>query len=262
MPANEHPENPAAPAYQTDLAQTPLPEILLTIANHKVAGSIECGRGNEQKEIFVERGLIIFATSNQVRDSLGDKLLREGRITQDQYDESVRHLLGSGKRQGTILTEMNVLAPAALFEALREQILAIVWSVLAWDAGTVAFRPGRQKHNEFIRCDVPIPQCVMEGVRHMPDPKALVARLGTKATILVRTGKATEGLTLDSDEQCLLDAIDGKRTLYDLINTPPLGAGTNARILYAFLALELISSTTAEPVKVRVRTDGDTFSSR
>lgn len=262
MPANDQPEKSPAPVYQTDLAQTPLPEILLTIANHKVPGSIECRRGNEQKEIFVDRGLIIFATSNQVRDSLGDKLLRDGLITREQYDESVRRLLASGKRQGTILTEMNVLTPETMFAALREQILEIVWSVLAWDAGTVAFRPGRDKHNEFIKCDVPIPQCVMDGVRHMPDPKALVARLGTKATILVRTDKTLEGLTLDADEQRLLDAVDGRRTLYEIINEPPLGAAMNARILYAFLALQLISTRSAEPVKVRVRTDGDTFSSR
>lgn len=261
MPIHEQPDN-STPVYQTDLSQTPLPEILVTVHHHKVPGSIECRRGNEQKEIFVDRGQIVFATSNQVRDSLGDKLLREGKITRDQYDESVRRLLNTGKRQGTILTEMNVLDPNVLFTTLREQILGIVWSVMSWDAGTVAFRPGRQRQAEFIKIDVSILQCVLEGVRLMPDAKALVARLGTKATVLSRTHRRVEGFTLDADEQHLLDEIDGKRTLYDLINTPPLPAGVNARILYAFLALQLIVTKSPEGVKVRVHTDGDSFSSQ
>ncbi len=261
MPTHEQPEN-STPVYQTDLAQIPLPEILVTVHHHKVPGSIECRRGNELKEIFVDRGMIVFATSNQVRDSLGDKLLREGKITRAQYDESVRRLLSTGERQGTILTEMNVIHPDILFSTLREQILEIVWSVMSWDAGTVAFRPGRTRQHEFIKVDVPILQCVLQGVRRMPDPKALVARLGTKATVLLRTDKPVEDFTLDQDEQNLLDRIDGKRTLYDAINTHPLGPAVNARILYAFLALQLIATKAPEPVKVRIHTDGDTFSSK
>ncbi|HEX6177936.1 MAG TPA: DUF4388 domain-containing protein, partial [Thermoanaerobaculia bacterium] len=100
---------PPRPVYETDLAQTPLPELLVTIYRHKAPGTLDCHRGNELKEIFLDRGHIVFAASNQVRDSLGDRLLNEGRITREQYDESVRRLVATGKRQGTILTEMNVL---------------------------------------------------------------------------------------------------------------------------------------------------------
>ena len=98
-------------------------------------------------------------------------------------------------------------------------------------------------------------------VRRMPDAKGLVGRLGTKSTVFIRTDKPVEDVTLDEDEQRLLDAADGKRTLYDLINTPPLPAGMNARIVYAFVALELLAAKAQERVKVRIRTEGDTYSS-
>jgi septum formation topological specificity factor MinE len=211
------------------------------------------------KEIFVEGGKITFATSNQVRDSLGDKLLREGKITREQYDESVRRLVDTGKRQGTILTEMNVIDNAGLVTALREQILELVWSVFAWDTGQIVFTLGRHKQQEFIKGDIPIPKAVLQGIRRMPDAKALVVRLGTKATVLVRSEKPLGELTLEDDERRLLDAVDGKRTLYDLINTPPLPAGTNARILYAFVALQLIAARSPERIKVRMKTGGDTY---
>ncbi|HEX9163354.1 MAG TPA: DUF4388 domain-containing protein [Thermoanaerobaculia bacterium] len=259
MAAPDEPSKSSRPVYQTDLAQTPLPEILATVHRYKAPGTIECRRGNELKEIYLDQGQIIFATSNQIRDSLGDKLLRDGKITQEQYDESVRRLVSTRKRQGTILTEMNVIAAGDLFAALREQILEIVWSVFAWDAGTVAFTPGRHKQQEFVKIDIPIPQAVLQGARRIPDAKPLMGRLGSKSTLLTRTDKPADGLTLDLDEQRLLDAANGKTALYDIVNLPPLGAGMNARILYAFVVMQLLTAKATERVTVKVGTDGDSY---
>lgn len=257
MLPNDGPDSP--PLYQSDLAQTPLPEILVTIHRYRAPGIVECRRGAEVKSIYLEGGEIIYASSNQIRDSLGDKLLRDGRITQAQYDESVRLLATTGKRQGTILTEMRVLDPRDLFVMLHEHIREILWSVFAWDFGTVSFRPGREKHLEFVKVQLPVPQALMEGVRRMPDPRSLVARLGAKATLFDRTGAVVQGLTLQPDEQHLLDLVDGRRTLYELTQTPPLPAPDNARILYALFVLGLIATKEAKQIKVQLKTEGGKF---
>lgn len=250
------------PAYQTDLTQTPLPEILVTVYRHKAPGAIECRRGNELKEIFLDRGHIVFATSNQVRDSLGDRLLNEGRISRDAYDESVRRLLSSGKRQGTILLEMRVLDSHSMVEAVREQIQDIVWSVFSWDGGRIAFTPGLDRHQEFVRLDIPIPTAILEGVRHMPDAKALLARVGSRTTVVARTGQEVEELALDEDEEKLLSRVDGKHALGDLVATPPLSAGVNARLLYAFFVLGLIAAKPSSAVRVKLQSGGSRRSSR
>lgn len=248
----EPPHSPAA-LYQTDLAQTPLPEILVTIHRYKVPGTIECRRGDEVKRVFLDRGQIIFATSTRVDDSLGDKLLREGKITRDQYDESGRRIRTTGKRQGVTLIEMHALQPKDLFVALREQIQEIVWSLFAWQDGSVVFTPGRDKHLEFIKIEIPIPQAILQGVRRMPDARALVARLGTKTTLLERTASAVADFSLAPDEGELLERVDGRTPLVDLITTPPLTAADNARILYGFLALQLIAIR--QPVRVQIKTE-------
>jgi hypothetical protein len=249
--------DPAArPVFETDLTQTPLPEILMTVYRYKAPGTVECRRGNELKEIYLDRGHIVFATSNQVRDSLGDRLLNEGMITRGQYDESVRRLLsGGGKRQGTILTEMQVLSSEAMLEAVRLQIQAIVWSLFAWDGGTARFVPGRDRHSEFVKLDIPIPQAVIEGVRHSPDAKMLLGRVGGRTTVLAPTGKEITELLLDENEQRLLESVDGKRPLGDLVNTAPLAAGVNARLLYAFFVMGMIDVKQSAPIRVKVQTN-------
>lgn len=261
--SNEHSPSPA-PQYQTDLAQTPLPEILFTIHRHKAPGMLECRRPRETdveiKKIFFDQGQVIFASSSNIADSLGDKLLRDGKITREQYDESVRRLKATGKRQGTILAEMKILEPKDLFVSVREQIQEIVWSVFGWDKGTVAFSPGRDKHLEFVKLQIPIPQAVLQGVRLMPDARVLVARLGTRTTVLQRTETPSDDLHLGADEQRLLDAVDGRRVLSDLVNTPPLTPGENARILYALFALGLLVVRRPSgqiKVQVKVGTPGE-----
>lgn len=243
----------STPLYTSDLAQTPLPEILVKIHRYKAPGVIECRRGNELKKIFLDGGHVIFATTNQITESLGDRLMRDGRLTQEQYDESVRRMKVTQKRHGVTLVEMGLLNQKELFVFVRDQIQEILWSVFTWNSGDVTFTPGRDKNLEFVKVDIAIPEAILHGVRRMPDARALVARLGTKATVFERTNIPVEEVTLTEDEQRLLDTVDGKHALVDLVNTPPLAGGENARILYAFHALQLIAPKAHIKVQIPAR---------
>lgn len=258
VPAGDSSPSPASPAplYQTDLAQTPLPEILLTIHRHKAPGVVECWRGDEVKRIYLDRGRIIFASTNQISESLGDMLLAEGCITRQQYDESVQRLRQTGKRHGVTLVEMRIIAAEELFPAVQRQIQKIIWSVFEWSSGTAGFTPGRDKNLEFVKIDIPVPEAVMQGVLRMPDARAITARLGTKTTLFGRTERAVEDVVLSAEEQQLLASVDGRRALFELVQMPPLSAADNARILYGFSALQLIAPLESKKVKIQVQTPG------
>lgn len=257
-PANDQSPAPS-PLYQTDLATTPLPEILVKIFRHRAPGILECRRGDVIKRIYVDRGQIVFATTNQLSESLGDKLLREGKITREQYDESVQRLRVTGKRHGVTLMEMKALDQNELAVAVRDQIQEIVWSIFAWPDGTVSFTPGREKHLEFVKIELSVPRAVLQGVRRMPDARALIARLGTKSTQLVRTESKPEEGDLSPEEKRLYNSVDGRTALYELVTTTPLTPGDNARILYGLFALQLVTVRQSSPVKVQVKTTGSGF---
>ena len=249
--------------YRSDLGGTPLPEVLLTVHKYRVPGVIECSRGDARKSVFLDQGNIIFASSNQTADSLGDRLLARGAITRDQYDESVRALTAAGntKRQGTILVEMGVLQPKDLFINVRDQVQAIVWSIFDWDRGEVTFTPGRDKQTEFIKLAIPIREAVLQGIRKMTaDAKALIARVGSKGTILERVpGSDTSDLTLDQEERAFLESVDGRLTIFDLVSSGVLAPAKSARILYGFRLLGLVQPRDVKPMKVQFRTSGEKF---
>lgn len=257
-PANDQSPAPSQ-LYQTDLATTPLPEILVKIFRYRAPGILECRRGDVIKRVYVDRGQIVFATTNQLSESLGDKLLREGKITREQYDESIQRLRVTGKRHGVTLMEMKALDQNELAIAVRDQIQEIVWSIFEWPDGTVTFTPGREKHLEFVKIELSIPRAVMQGVRRMPDARALVARLGTKSTALMRTDQTVEDADLSPEERRLYQTVDGRTALYELVTTAPLSPGDNARVLYGLFALQLVAVRQASPVKVQVKTTSPGF---
>jgi hypothetical protein len=249
---------PSVPLYQSDFAQTPLPEILVKIQRYNVGGVIDCQREDVNKKVFLDNGQISWASSSDMNDSLGMKLLREGRITQQQYEESARLIRESGKRQGKILVDLNAIEPASLFLVIREQVQEIVWSLFTWDSGIVSFAPGPAKKLEFVKLEIPIPRAIIQGIRRMTDVRSLVARVGTRATLIERNleeNSTALNLRLKPEEQHLLDSIRGKMTLQQVVNTPPLTPSENAKLVYAFHALQLITTRTPRAVRIQVKTD-------
>lgn len=248
--------------YRSDLSTTPLPEVLLTVHKYRAPGVIECSRDDARKSIYLDQGDIIFASSNQTADSLGDRLLATGKISREQYDESVRRLTqpGNAKRQGTILVEMGVLQPKELFINVRDQVQEIVWSIFDWTAGEVTFTPGRDKQTEFIKLAIPIREAVMQGIRKISEPKRLIARVGSKGTILERdpNGDGSD-LRLEPQESAFLETVDGKKTLFDLVSAGPLPPAQGARLVYAFRLLGLVRPRESKPMKVQFRTMGEKF---
>jgi hypothetical protein len=244
---------PSRLEYRGDLAQTPLPEVLATIHRYAAPGAIECHRGVETKNILIDEGRIIWANSNNLADSLGYRLLEQGRIERGALDESVRRLHAEGgKRQGAILVDMKLLEPKDLFVAVHEQVQSIVWSIFEWTEGEVVFRPGRDGQEELIKLNIPIRRAILQGVPRVRDAKLLVSRMGTRTTVLQRLATPDEELKFGPDEIRLWSALDGKTSLFDLTQIEGLPPSQNAKILYAFHALGLTGPKV--PIKVQVKT--------
>lgn len=239
--------------FRGDLSQTPLPEMLVTIHRYKAPGVIGVVMGDQVRRIYIDGGNIIFATSNNLDDSLGVRLMRKNLITREQFDESVRRLKQSGaKRQGAILVEMAAIDPKALFTEVKEQVESIVWSAFEWTAGYASFEPGTQLSDEFIKLNIPARQAVMQGVRRVRDARELVSRIGKKQTVLEQVPNADfSNLMIASEEQVQYDLVDGKAPFVDLIQLGPLAPAENAKILYALFALKLISVKQSEGLKVK-----------
>lgn len=242
--------------YTGDLAQEPLPEVLRTIHYYRVPGVLTLESGGIVKKVYLLGGNIIFATSTDRSESLGQYLRRSALISSGELRASIGRLdllEGQGRRHGELLVEMGILSEAQLRQIVTEQVKALLYAAFSWERGSVTFEVGRFKSDELIRLDVPTPRAIVDGIRRMPDPRRCVSRLGPSWTIFERAEAPPEvsDVAFTPAEIALLSQVDGQRSLRDLITIGPGDLGSNAKLLYAFWVLRLITRRESQASGIR-----------
>ena len=241
--------------YTGDLAQEPLPEILRTIYFYRVPGVLTVESGGVTKKIYLLGGNIIFATSTDRSESLGQYLKRSALISSGELRASADRLdqMSGRRRHGELLVEMGILTPEQLRQIVTEQVKALLYSAFSWDQGSVTFEIGRFRTDELIRLDVPTPQAILEGIRKMLDPRRCVSRLVPSWTIFERAEAPPEvrNVVFTPAEVAVLLQVDGRRTLRELITSGPGDLGANAKLVYAFWVLRLIERRETQSSGIR-----------
>jgi len=251
--------------YRGDLRNTALPEMLAIIHQIRVSGVIEAVRGEFSKQIFLESGYVVHASSSDRADSLGGFLRRSGRLSDGQFQAAMARREEGSRRLGEVLIEQGVLSPAQVYEAIREHIENIIWSLFSWEEGEVTFELGDPDLTDVVRIQIPLRQVLLQGVKRASNAKALVQRMGGRDAIYEPRYRYEDliELALDELEFGLLSQVTGRQSLYDLCTQGPLTASENARLLYAFSVLGLIRRATpgserssSGGIKIRMRSDG------
>ena len=242
--------------YVGELAETPLPEMLATIHRYRVPGMLEAQLGDATKRVFIHDGDIIFASSTNRAESLGEMLVTAGQITVEQHRASTLLLLENPrKRHGQVLVEMGLLSEAEMRAAVLEQVQRIVWSLFSIPEGRVTFALGDDRADEVYKLRIPTPRAVLHGCKTVGDAKRLVGRLGNKTTVFTRPAPPGHlaALELEANEEQLLAVVDGRRTLFELCERGPYSPALNARVLYGFQCLGLIRKEREAPAGIKVQ---------
>lgn len=237
--------------YVGSLADMPVPVVFKKIYDYRVPGVLTFQREAAVKKVYVKDGRIVFASSNQKDDRLGEFLLRRGTIDEATFQEASRRLrLSPEKRLGRILVEMGVLMPHQLFQAVQDQVLAIVSSVFAWEQGVVHFVVGPSKDEELIQLHLPIPRAIVMGARWLPNPQRCIEALGGPdgyVEMVPQLRLEVHALGLLPDERRLLPLLDGTLTLKTVLERSPIEPATAARLLYGLYVLERVRIVRVPP---------------
>ncbi len=154
-----------------------VPLILSSIHQTGTTGVLHFTKGNIKKSLYIKEGDIVFATSSDHQDRLGEILIRKGKCTEKDLENAVSRL-GSGKRLGTILTEDEKMTPEDLVENVMEQIKQIIFSIFEWDKGFYQYEEGELPSLELITLTQSTPELLFQGIRKMSDMKILLRSLG------------------------------------------------------------------------------------
>ena len=176
--------------------------------------------------MYLSEGRLIFATSTDPDDRLGEMLLRKGLISYRALEESVQ-AIRAGKRQGTLLVESGAIRSSDLVEGVTEQVQEIIYSLFQWDEGAWEFQEGDLPSREVIVLRMSTADLMMEGVRRVARWTRIRTGVGgLDQRYAPRRGlrRAPGAMTLQKDELNLLATLDGVMTLEEICRGgPPAG---------------------------------------
>jgi hypothetical protein len=217
-------------------------------------------------KIYVVKGLPAFATNGTIGDTLGRLLIRMGRITEEQLEEAVEHLIGryqgANKRIGEVLVELGMITPHEVADALMIQTREKILSCFQWTDPRYTLARDDSFVKKIPRFDCQVPPLILEGIRRYYDVSRIERVLGSLRSRFVELAGAASDIAekfgLGPGDRRLLEKLDGSRIaamLHEGADGDRLAAGQFLAALISSGALEIRVGPKREAVEIEKRTE-------
>jgi Domain of unknown function (DUF4388) len=241
---DEHPRR-GQPALRAELSTLSLATLLEALHGAGRSGLLQYSHRNHSKWIYLNRGEVVFAASNQRVDRLGECLLRAGVISLDQLREAERRFTPP-ERFGKVLVEHGFLTPRELWNGVKYQVEEIVRSLFAMPAGTIWFWEGELQPDNVVRLSLETRRLVAEGIQRSEELRKFLSVLDDPCVRLARTG-GFDG-PLAGMERAIVETIQTERPFAGLCEALGLdreAAARSIQLLRLVGAVKLVRLTGA-----------------
>jgi hypothetical protein len=211
-----------------DVRAFSLADLLGLVTAQAKSGFLYFSHGDCVKTVYLHAGEVVFATSNQRVDRMGEFLLRTGAITADQHAQA-NERFRPGEPFGRFLVKLGFLSPRELWDGVKGQVEEIVRSLFAFELGVVLLWEGEIRPDNVVRLALPTQRLVDEGlglrdelfnfIAFLEDPRTYIEPVEGAAASLAGTERSMLEV-LDSTSafavMCRrvgLDSLSGARTV-------------------------------------------------
>ncbi len=223
------------------IEETSIPELLRSVMTSGETGVLHVRNGQVKKSFFLHTGRVVYATSSNPDERMGEDLLLRGKITIRQYLEASK-LIRPGKRLGAILVELEALDSEELLSAVETHVKEILLDVFTWSGGEyelVMTEPA----DDVVTLNFPMESLILEGIRRTRAWSRIYRGVGGDVgAIPVPTGNTEVLLKLEltPEEQEVLSHVNGRSTIEQICQVSFLSNLETCRILWAFHVLGVV----------------------
>jgi hypothetical protein len=237
FPAEQAPDSGEIDSHHTLLA------LVHRIYSQRLTGKLQLVFGRVEKALFFDAGELVFATSSDRQDGLGEVMLRAGALTQSQFEEAST-LVETGQRFGSAIAEMGIYGVEEIVRWVQRQVLQITASVLDYPAGRYFFFRSLEKNvvPEIGGVPVPLGRLLLAAVRKAADLP--LDQLAEGANLQVEPSSDGPRLfkaeDLEGGERQLLGLISQHISATQVVAQSGLPKLETSRALYALLLLGFV----------------------
>jgi Domain of unknown function (DUF4388) len=197
--------------------RTMLPgDLLQWLSLGQKTGTLVISNQRVEKKIFFRQGRVISSASNDPREYLGQFLMSHGYLTEPELKKAMEVQTQSGILLGKILVMIDVIGEEDLQRLMRRKAEEEIYDIFLWNDGDFYFVDDELPQMEMIPLQVDVTGIIMEGTRRVDEWSRIRELVPHQAVIpvLLREVDSTE---LEEVEEPIVRAIDGKRTIADIV---------------------------------------------
>lgn len=231
------------------LNAVPIGAVLQLLQIEGMSGSLRVFGLGSDITITMRAGLVDLVQGRGAGDEfrIGRFFIEDGHVTQDELEEIVQtsqRTSSAPKLLGELMLESGKINDEQLRHALTRQSSELIYEVLRWRSGRFEFAArGVSPLAERAKLGMPVASAVMEGFRRVDEWRVMEDKLGSFDQVLQPDPVSIEALgeeKLARAERAVLSAIDGRRTVREIIGASHLSSFDACRILFQFLEARLV----------------------
>jgi hypothetical protein len=234
-------------AIRGEIETSSVPELLRSILASGETGVLTVKNGDDAKSVYLDQGRVVYATSNDPDERLGESLLLRGKITARQWVEASKQIR-PGRRLGAILVEMEAIEPEELLPSVEYHVKEIVLDLLTWTHGDYEFVIKGVDPTHLVPLNITTENLILEGLRRSRAWSHVLKGLGDIDATPVHAGNTDVlyKLELTEEEQEVLSHVTGHSTVEQICQISYLPNFETCRILWALQVIGVIRRGSAQ----------------
>ena len=227
-----------------DLALIPLAEVLQLLEIQRQTGVMRVLSGARGLHIFVRDGLVqlVKAVADKTEFRLGRYFVEMGHLTRPKVEDAAERAKKAGRRIGDELVAAGRVTEAHRKEALTKQTSELMYDLVRWQYGRFWFsRDPLAAEAEEARLSLGVSGLVLEGFRRVDEWRLMEGTIVWDQVVVVDDGALDRvGASFSRAERMIVDAVDGRRTITQILAISELGRFDAVRVVYQLLSSRVL----------------------
>lgn len=200
------------------------------------------------KELYLQNGEIVYATSTFPEEEIGEILYKLGKFDREIL-QGARQFANGEIPLGKILADQGIITSQDLWAATKNQVETITYNLFAFHEGSYVYTNVKPDEDKIVSLSMTTQNLIMEGLRRVDERALYIQQVKSLDAMPVATGKVPNDL--DSISQRMVALVQsGVGDVSELLRRSGSGEFDALRLLSQLVERGVVSMEEAPTVAV------------
>jgi len=200
-------------------------------------GVLQVSDGENDVEIFIKDGVIVYATSSQKEFRLGQLLKTEGVLSSEELQECLQIAQEKDHQLGRVLVERGYISIDGLKKFLHHQAKEILCNLFLWERGDFEYKDIPLNVEGKLIIPFNTMEIIIEASRRIDEWSVITKQIPNDKVVFKISEKMrdTDEIKLRKNEWRILSLINGTRTVKDVAKESGYDKFLAYKIIYSLM---------------------------